>query len=80
MTALSGGEALAPDLADALLARWPQLWNMYGPTETTVWSTCERVTSAEGPISIGTPIDNTRVYVLDASRQRRAARRRPARS
>jgi amino acid adenylation domain-containing protein len=66
--ALSGGEALAPDLADALLARCGALWNMYGPTETTVWSTCERVESGRG-ISIGKPIDNTRVFVLDA-RQR----------
>jgi amino acid adenylation domain-containing protein len=66
--ALSGGEALAPDLADALAARTGALWNMYGPTETTVWSTCERVDPARG-ISIGTPIDNTRVFVLDANQR-----------
>ncbi len=42
---------------------------MYGPTETTVWSTCLQVTEAEcqtdGVISIGTPIGNTDVYILD---------------
>src|SRR5690606_18529234 len=41
--ALIGGESLPLDLAEALLARTGELWNMYGPTETTVWSTCWRV-------------------------------------
>ncbi|HPM85077.1 MAG TPA: condensation domain-containing protein, partial [Candidatus Anammoximicrobium sp.] len=36
---LVGGEALAPELANQLLARGRCLWNLYGPTETTVWST-----------------------------------------
>jgi len=51
-----------------LLARSGALWNMYGPTETTVWSTCERV-EPQRAISIGKPIDNTRVFVLDASQR-----------
>ncbi len=63
---LCGGEAMLPDLAKQLLPRCAELWNMYGPTETTVWSTIHRVTSAEAPISIGHPIANTQVYVLDA--------------
>ncbi|MBK9135286.1 MAG: amino acid adenylation domain-containing protein [Betaproteobacteria bacterium] len=62
--ALVGGEPLPPDLARALLARTGELWNMYGPTETTVWSTCWRVEGG-APISIGTPIANTTVDVLD---------------
>ena len=37
-TALCGGEALPPELAESLLLRCGALWNMYGPTETTVWS------------------------------------------
>ena len=41
--ALVGGEALPPSLAEELLRRCAQVWNMYGPTETTVWSTCWRV-------------------------------------
>ena len=28
------------ELAESLLPRVGELWNMYGPTETTVWSTC----------------------------------------
>ncbi len=62
---LCGGEALPRDLADQLLERSAELWNMYGPTETTVWSTIDRVEKS-GPILIGRPIDNTTVYVLDA--------------
>ncbi|BFU96642.1 MAG: putative Multi-domain non-ribosomal peptide synthetase [Nitrospira sp.] len=66
LTALCGGEALPPDLASQLLKRTKALWNMYGPTETTVWSTMERVTPDEAEITIGRPIANTEVYVLDA--------------
>ncbi|MBL8290096.1 MAG: amino acid adenylation domain-containing protein [Rubrivivax sp.] len=62
--ALVGGEPLPADLAQALLARTGELWNMYGPTETTVWSTCWRVREG-GPVAIGTPIANTTVDVLD---------------
>jgi amino acid adenylation domain-containing protein/FkbM family methyltransferase len=65
---LCGGEALLPDLARELLPRCAELWNMYGPTETTVWSTLHKVTSAEGAVPIGHPINNTQVYVLDALR------------
>ena len=61
----AAGEALAPELARELLKRGASLWNLYGPTETTVYSTMCRVISAEGPISIGTPIGNTQCYVLD---------------
>jgi amino acid adenylation domain-containing protein len=65
--ALCGGEALSPDLAVALHGRVGQLWNMYGPTETTVWSTVERVAVGEDAITIGRPIANTQIYVLDAA-------------
>jgi acyl carrier protein len=41
---------------------------MYGPTETTVWSTIQRVSPGSGPVPIGRPVDNTRVYVLNAQR------------
>jgi hypothetical protein len=42
-----------------------ELWNMYGPTETTVWSTCCRIESLESGISIGHPIRNTAVWIVD---------------
>lgn len=64
--ALVGGEALPKDLAGALLERGVDVWNMYGPTETTVWSTCARIADPAGEITIGRPIANTTVRVLDA--------------
>ncbi len=63
--ALCGGEPLPPSLAAKLLAEKIELWNMYGPTETTVWSTLSRITDATQKISIGHPIANTQVWVLD---------------
>jgi amino acid adenylation domain-containing protein len=65
---LCGGEALTADLADQLLPRCHQLWNMYGPTETTIWSSTERVISPDH-ISIGAPIANTQFHVLDENRK-----------
>ena len=66
---LCGGEALPRDLANALVERGGSLWNIYGPTETTVWSSAERVVAGTGPVSIGRPIGNTQLYVLDTSGQ-----------
>ncbi|MGA3210512.1 MAG: amino acid adenylation domain-containing protein, partial [Terriglobales bacterium] len=65
---LCGGEAMSRDLAQQLLARCGELWNMYGPTETTIWSAVHRVVEGEGAVPIGHPMDNTRIYVLDAQR------------
>ena len=64
--ALVGGESLNPSLARELLQRSGELWNMYGPTETTVWSSCWKVQPEAQAISIGRPIANTRIHVLDA--------------
>ncbi|MFC5741590.1 non-ribosomal peptide synthetase, partial [Dyella tabacisoli] len=61
---LCGGEALPTDLAAYMAESAEQVWNMYGPTETTVWSTLGNIES-EAAITIGTPLDNTRVYLLD---------------
>jgi amino acid adenylation domain-containing protein len=64
--ALVGGEALPKDLADQLIASGVELWNMYGPTETTVWSTCARIADTSHGITIGRPIANTTIDILDA--------------
>lgn len=70
---LCGGEPLPTDLAARILSRCAQLWNVYGPTETTVWSTVEligeRGGTVQSPVSIGKPIRNTTVYVLDSQQQ-----------
>jgi amino acid adenylation domain-containing protein len=62
--ALSGGEALPNDLAEALLPRCRALWNGYGPTETTIYSLGCRILDGK-EITIGTPLDNTRIYIVD---------------
>jgi acyl-coenzyme A synthetase/AMP-(fatty) acid ligase len=61
---LTGGEALTGPLADTLCDHAAQVINLYGPTETTIWSTLADVASSRPP-SIGTPIANTRILILD---------------
>ncbi|MGE7136592.1 amino acid adenylation domain-containing protein [Luteibacter sp. NPDC031894] len=63
--AVSGGEPLPVDLAEALLDRCGEVWNGYGPTETTVYSTYWRVSDPREGIYIGRPIANTTVHILD---------------
>ncbi len=60
-----GGEALSRCLADDILERAGELWNLYGPTETTIWSTVARIDRDRTPISIGEPLANTTVHVVD---------------
>ncbi|HET7624546.1 MAG TPA: amino acid adenylation domain-containing protein [Verrucomicrobiae bacterium] len=60
-----GGESLTRELADKLLERSASVWNLYGPTETTIWSTLCKVEKGNEPISIGRPIANTKIYLLD---------------
>lgn len=62
---LCGGEGFPKDLAHKLLGQCGEVWNMYGPTETTVWSTCKKLSLDEDIITVGKPIDNTSVYILD---------------
>ncbi|MFN2529808.1 MAG: amino acid adenylation domain-containing protein [Pyrinomonadaceae bacterium] len=62
---LCGGEALARELANDLVARAATVWNMYGPTETTVWSTSGQIEAGDETICIGRPIANTQIYLLD---------------
>ena len=64
---LCGGEALPEALKQKIIATGSEAWNLFGPTETTIWSTVGRITAA--PTSIGTPIANTQVYVLDSRLQ-----------
>ncbi|NYS19623.1 amino acid adenylation domain-containing protein [Streptomyces sp. SJ1-7] len=60
---LVGGEALPAGLARRLAEGGRRVTNLYGPTETTVWSTAAEVSG--GDVTIGRPVANTRVYVLD---------------
>ena len=64
LTVLCGGEALTRELADELYRRARAVWNLYGPTETTIWSTAGLVPAA-GPVTLGRPVTNTSLHVLD---------------
>ncbi|QDL10800.1 non-ribosomal peptide synthetase [Brasilonema octagenarum UFV-E1] len=72
---LCGGEALDSSLANQLLERGTQVWNLYGPTETTIWSSVRIIESNPDQkergevISIGRPIANTQFYILDSHQQ-----------
>ena len=63
--ALCGGEALPPELATAVIDLGAVMWNLYGPTETTIWSMISRIDEGEGPISVGRPIANTQIHLMD---------------
>ncbi len=71
---LCGGEALPQTLADKLLEKAASVWNLYGPTEATIWSTIYNVSRPVNPSketleSIGHPIANTQIYILDRNLQ-----------
>ncbi len=69
LKALCGGEALSRELANQLLTRASEVWNMYGPTETTIWSSATRVEAGFGPLRLGPPLANTEFYVLSGREQ-----------
>jgi len=62
---LCGGEKLTNELVNQLLQRGKTVWNLYGPTETTIWSTTTQILNSDN-ISIGRPIANTQIYILDS--------------
>ncbi|MRX41226.1 amino acid adenylation domain-containing protein [Flavobacterium sp. LC2016-23] len=62
---ISGGEFLPLSLGKRLLEMPGELYNMFGPTETTIWSTSQHIQSEADLNSIGKPIYNTTLYILD---------------
>jgi len=65
VTVFCGGEPMTKKLADSLLAVCAGLWNMYGPTETTIYSIIKYITTTAEDITIGKPVNNTQIYILD---------------
>ena len=62
---LTAGEALLEKLHGELVTKMGgKIYDLYGPTETTIYSTAKDV-SGQGPLSIGKPLYNTRIYILD---------------
>ncbi|MBZ4420207.1 non-ribosomal peptide synthetase [Myxococcus sp. RHSTA-1-4] len=65
---LAGGDVLSPSAARARLSQGGLLVNGYGPTENTTFTCCHPMTGPEQvghTVSIGRPIANTQVYLLD---------------
>ncbi|NJL41114.1 MAG: amino acid adenylation domain-containing protein [Leptolyngbyaceae cyanobacterium SM1_4_3] len=63
---ITGGEACSSQVVD----RWAanrHFFNAYGPTETTIWATVARLHPGDRPLTIGRPVPNTQVYILDAA-------------
>jgi polyketide synthase PksJ len=62
-----GGEAFPSLLLEKVKEHFQgKIYNMYGPTETTIWSAVKELTyTLPAEITIGTPIANTRVYIVD---------------
>ncbi|OPG94385.1 hypothetical protein B2I21_30820 [Chryseobacterium mucoviscidosis] len=62
---LTGGERVpAGLLSDLKRLSSARVFNMYGPTETTIWSTTKELHDPAS-ITIGHPIANTEIYILD---------------
>ncbi|MFP2964460.1 amino acid adenylation domain-containing protein, partial [Myxococcus sp. 1LA] len=69
---LAGGDVLSAPRVRARLAQGVGLVNGYGPTESTTFTACHRMAPGDSvgdSVSIGRPIANTQVYVLDAAMQ-----------
>ena len=69
-----GGDVLSPPHVAKALKALPhcRIVNGYGPTENTTFTCCytiPRTPPPSGPIPIGSAIQNTTVYVLDADRR-----------
>lgn len=70
---LCGGEALDLPLAQQLLIKGQEVWNLYGPTETTIWSGALLLNHQQlkrGFVPIGGPVNNTGFHILDESKNK----------
>ncbi len=68
LTLLTGAEAISPAMANDLLHRSDELWNLYGPTETTVWASAAKLTLQDvkaGLIPIGFPLNHVETLIVD---------------
>ncbi len=63
-TLIVAGEACSAELV-CTWAPGRRFFNAYGPTEVTVWATLAECVPGGRPPTIGRPIANARVYVLD---------------
>ncbi|MEO5910057.1 MAG: amino acid adenylation domain-containing protein [Pelobium sp.] len=62
---ISGGEALSRSLASEIGNLCLSFWNLYGPTETSIYSSGKKINNDTEIITIGRPIANTLIYILN---------------
>ncbi|HKO58232.1 MAG TPA: condensation domain-containing protein [Thermoanaerobaculia bacterium] len=62
LTALCAGEPLPRELANDLLDTGCAVWSLWG---SPISAAISRVERGSGPLPLGTPIRNTRLYILD---------------
>ncbi|GAB17963.1 putative non-ribosomal peptide synthetase, partial [Gordonia effusa NBRC 100432] len=64
----TGGEPTPPSLLERIGELWPTVavHNQYGPTETTIYVTVKQLRAGNAAVSIGGPIANCVVLVLDS--------------
>lgn len=64
-----GGEAVSGELVERFYKFCDgNLVNLYGPTEATVYATMQ-ILSGQEPVTIGKPIPNYRIYLLDKEKR-----------
>lgn len=70
-TVILAGEALEVSLAQRHFREVPKatLYNEYGPTECTVWSSVAQIQPADKLITIGKPVANMQIHILDAQQR-----------
>lgn len=70
-TVICGGEQLKKTHIKILkdLNENIRIYNEYGPTETTVGCTVAEIRMDDNKISVGSPVANTRLYILDSNQK-----------
>jgi natural product biosynthesis luciferase-like monooxygenase protein len=61
---LLGGEGVPLALVQSI-ETVAEILNMYGPTETTIWSATDVIDESENRVTIGRPIANTQIHIVD---------------
>lgn len=65
-----GGEPLNKSVIESIFnGSSVEIYNVYGPTETTVFSTFTKLSNEDKVLTIGKPMANTQVYILDRNMQ-----------
>jgi amino acid adenylation domain-containing protein len=69
MQAVVGGEVLPLSLGILLAQQCRSVWNQYGPTETSICATRAKIDTDAQRITIGRPLSNVRIHLLDQGLQ-----------